>query len=391
MLFKVKIGLIVHVFIYNRMVGSKMDSIFEQIKRTEIMNANTILTVQQYIYKKNPDFLSQQKARILADALHKMIDAALPNYDQETKTKIRNRLLQQKLSSTSFSINVQDIVEVSIELVDENDIVNHLPLWLTDKLAGEIEEVETYIKKLIESSYNINSEIAATDDIDSPSPMTILNPLNDSVRNEVEPRGKKWKKSHLTLVTIMIVGSVYIVGNKEISSHLFKEELQIEEGLKDTNSGEMKEYNGPPNDLTGYLQYEQVNETSLRNWLNNRDSLLADEPYFSTILSVAKEFNIHPFLLFAITGQEQSYVPRSNQNAVEIANNPFNVFHSWEDYNTDILNSSQIAARTIVNLSKDRPEGTDPIQWINRKYAEDKNWWRGVSSIFDMLTREVAD
>ncbi|WP_144449105.1 hypothetical protein [Halalkalibacter nanhaiisediminis] len=368
-----------------------MDSIFEQIKRTEIMNANTILTVQQYIYKKNPDFLSQQKARILADALHKMIDAALPNYDQETKTKIRNRLLQQKLSSTSFSINVQDIVEVSIELVDENDIVNHLPLWLTDKLAGEIEEVETYIKKLIESSYNINSEIAATDDIDSPSPMTILNPLNDSVRNEVEPRGKKWKKSHLTLVTIMIVGSVYIVGNKEISSHLFKEELQIEEGLKDTNSGEMKEYNGPPNDLTGYLQYEQVNETSLRNWLNNRDSLLADEPYFSTILSVAKEFNIHPFLLFAITGQEQSYVPRSNQNAVEIANNPFNVFHSWEDYNTDILNSSQIAARTIVNLSKDRPEGTDPIQWINRKYAEDKNWWRGVSSIFDMLTREVAD
>lgn len=109
----------------------------------------------------------------------------------------------------------------------------------------------------------------------------------------------------------------------------------------------MKEYNGPPNELT-VLQYEQVNKTSLRDWLNNQDSQLADEPYFSTILSVVQEFNLHPSLLFVITGQEQGYVPRSNQNAVEIANNHFNVFHSWQDYNTDILNSSQIVARTIA-------------------------------------------
>ena len=68
-----------------------------------------------------------------------------------------------------------------------------------------------------------------------------------------------------------------------------------------------------------------------------------------------------------------------------MANNPFNVYHSWEDFSTNISESSQITARTIVNLSKDRPEEVDPIHWINRKYAEDGNWWQGVSSIFNQL------
>jgi hypothetical protein len=116
--------------------------------------------------------------------------------------------------------------------------------------------------------------------------------------------------------------------------------------------------------------------------LTSRNSLLADEPYFTDIMMTAKEFDIHPALLFAITGQEQGFVPKNNKRAREIVNNPFNVYYSWQDFNTTTKESAQIAARTINRLSKDRPEGTEPLVWINRQYAEDPNWSTGVSSIF---------
>ena len=113
--------------------------------------------------------------------------------------------------------------------------------------------------------------------------------------------------------------------------------------------------------------------------------MLAEEPYFSAIIRASKEFNLNPHILFAITGQEQSFVPKNNENAEKIANNPFNVFHSWQEYNTDIYDSSRIAARTVINLAKDKPNNIDIFDWINSKYADDKNWGRGVKEIFETL------
>jgi hypothetical protein len=49
--------------------------------------------------------------------------------------------------------------------------------------------------------------------------------------------------------------------------------------------------------------------------VKKRDSMLAKEPYLSTIIATAKQYNIHPFLLLAIAGQEQSLVPNSNKKA----------------------------------------------------------------------------
>src|SRR5690606_7833302 len=117
-------------------------------------------------------------------------------------------------------------------------------------------------------------------------------------------------------------------------------------------------------------------------YLESKSSVLADQPYFDAIISAAEDFDLHPVLLFAITGQEQGFVPKTNKQHKEIANNPFNVFHSWQDFNTNIEQSAEIAARTVFNLSKDRPDDVDPFTWINRKYAEDPKWSDGVRSIF---------
>jgi hypothetical protein len=77
--------------------------------------------------------------------------------------------------------------------------------------------------------------------------------------------------------------------------------------------------------------------------------------------------------------------------ALEIANNPFNVFHSWKEYNTTITQSARIAARTVVNSSKNRPDGIDPFTWINRRYAEDQLWADGVRSIWTSMSKHIAD
>ncbi|WP_291637927.1 hypothetical protein [Clostridium sp.] len=142
--------------------------------------------------------------------------------------------------------------------------------------------------------------------------------------------------------------------------------------------------------LANYLLYKNVNISSLKGYLKSKNSLLVEEPYFSTILSVCEDFNLNPLIMFAITGQEQSFVPKSNENAYKIANNPFNVFNSWKKYNTSIEDSTSIAARTVVNLSKNRPANIDALTWINRKYSEDGNWSKAVRSIFKQLESNVS-
>ena len=137
------------------------------------------------------------------------------------------------------------------------------------------------------------------------------------------------------------------------------------------------------------LRYTEVDRASLKKWLTGKNSLLSEEPYFSAIIGTAKKYDIHPFLLFAITGQEQAFVPKDKSNAKKIANNPFNVYGSWQDYNTNIYDTSELAAKVIIKSSKDRPVYINAIKWINRKYAEDENWWKSVASIFNSMRSEI--
>lgn len=145
------------------------------------------------------------------------------------------------------------------------------------------------------------------------------------------------------------------------------------------------------NELPARLRYREVDREKLQDYLAGRQSLLRQEPYFTTILDTAREFDIHPLLLFAITGQEQAFVPDDHPQADRIVNNPFNVYHSWQDFNTTTAHSAAVASRTIIRLSQNRPAGIDPVEWINREYAEDPLWHRGVNSLFAAMERYIAE
>lgn len=138
--------------------------------------------------------------------------------------------------------------------------------------------------------------------------------------------------------------------------------------------------------------YSDQNWAQVRAYLASYNSVLADPPYFEVIIDVGMQKNLDPRLLFAITGQEQSFVRKGSINAKRIANNPFNVYTSWKDYNTGIRDSAEIAANTVLNTMAQIPYNVHPIKALNDIYAEDPRWWIGVDYFYnEMLELEDSN
>ncbi|ULO07148.1 M23 family metallopeptidase [Paenibacillus sp. 19GGS1-52] len=158
------------------------------------------------------------------------------------------------------------------------------------------------------------------------------------------------------------------------------------------------EYVFPPGSempsLPSELGYQSLNMDSMLQFLEKRKSALADRSLLQMIDDAGRTKNVSPYLLIAITGQEQSFVPRNNNHASEIIRNPWNVYGCWckgKGAQLSTGESAQIAANTITKLSQDLPAGRDPIQWLSAKdnprgyYAADNGWWIGVSKYFKLL------
>ena len=142
------------------------------------------------------------------------------------------------------------------------------------------------------------------------------------------------------------------------------------------------------------IQYKQIkNPGAVIAWLNAKNSMEAGQKYLDIVDAAGKKYSINPLLLLAITGQEQSFVPKDSPYASQIIKNPWNVYGSWQDYAPGYEKAALIAAQTVNRLSADCPAGMNPLHWIDspqnprNRYAEDTNWWKGVSIFFDQLMR----
>lgn len=142
------------------------------------------------------------------------------------------------------------------------------------------------------------------------------------------------------------------------------------------------------------LSYRPLRTEAVLVYLTSKNSALADPVILAMIDKAGKAQNVDPHFLVAITGQEQSFVPKNKKHAELIVRNPWNVFGCWCNGNGAQLTTDEaalIAAKTIVKLSQSRPAQVDPVYWLVSRdnphgyYAEHTGWWLGVKKFYKAI------
>lgn len=387
-----------------------------------VLSPADVSNIRKYVQHKYGALPQEKKTEMIADAVNRIIHKQLPSFDESIKRQVTAQLIRTAVLEQKRPVRADDIFAACLLLLDdrEQDMEQPMHQWVEkqlqcvveieryrqamDKLRSSIEHMDTSALPLPSASLTVNEswlqlkndlqpaddEPLAEDMLSAgaagspgladviPLPLLLAAPQNAPVPHK--------RRNHVIvygLLSILLVSVTLLYG--ESLTRTLRGAQPEPLILAPIEPVEIVELDGLPQEL----RYVEIDKKRLTEYLKGKSSILARKPYLDAIIAQAKSFDIHPLLLFAITGQEQAFVPTTNKQAKEIANNPFNVFHSWKEYNTTISDSAEIASRTIVNLSKGRPEGMDPFTWINRKYAEDPNWSNGVRSIFASMKQYV--
>lgn len=386
-----------------------MQAVLEGLKTKPIMRNEDIFILRDYINKKYPDSGINEQAKILANAVHRIIDKHLQEFNERYRSQIRISLLRKAVSKNHYAINNDDVFKTCIAIHNyEEDYTESLTHWVNDRqeipvsretLIKFVNRVRQYAGDKLEHDWSIILECLNNVEFESES-FQLLPKLDlPKVVAGLWPRiaggfrhvSGVWlkNKSYQVMAALLLISiGVSLQPLKNLP-------LSVPQMVVSNNTAPSKTKAYRPTTrseiLSEDLLYQEVNTSRLRQSLIERNSTLAEEPYFSVIINSAKEFNVNPIFLFAIAGQEQSFVPKQDKEAVIIANNPFNVYHSWAEYNTSIQDSARIASVTISNLLWTKPDAIDPVTWINQHYSEDDKWRVGISRIFKDLSQETEE
>lgn len=352
------------------------------MENVSLLSPTDIKIIRRYVHTKYAPLPGNRRADIVADAIRRTLQQRLPDVPIHMKNRMTDELISRCLVDEQRDVNPEDVLDLCAEFdVDDAErnetLVAPILNWANERAPGRWSSEQLTTRLNRRKLYTITIDPELTGHIERRSKFLWISRIG--LR-----RRKLWSKLAKPSIGWILFAAVIIsaIG----SSFLFESAAVTDSEIANKAPAIVTVPELPPDSgMPEELRYTEFDVSAVKIYLKSRDGLLAEEPYFEAIVESAKKHDIHPLLLFAITGQEQGFVPKSNKAAKQIANNPFNVFHSWEDYNTDITNSADIASKLIVKLAKSRPEGHDPFEWFNNTYAEDPLWSDGVRNIFNKL------
>lgn len=395
-----------------------MDSFLRELSVKKVITVEDILLFKKYIAKKYKDYSSDYRSEILSNAVHQVLDKSIPAMDKKSIKTIKQKLLENCLAKDGQPVLLIDIFNVCISIENKpSNFYDNLINWGNSHAQNKITktDIEKYnvdlypfqlkdpvlipMEKVFESSEDNNFiDVAVIEavrtiyDVQRPVSYTQFETFTRflSLKSIILSGGAKFFTAFL-IISILFLSNQYVL----IPTHFFEKPIGTQKLLNlqtlkyesFDGTAALNSYNPLESALPNNFKYKTINEISLKKYLMGRKSLLVEEPYFSTIIAASKKYNLNPLVLFAITGQEQGFVAKSSPASNMMANNPFNIYHSWKEYNTNIGDACQIVCVTIINLCMDRPFGENPFSWINKKYAQDQNWAKSVSSIYYSLER----
>ncbi|WP_051250808.1 glucosaminidase domain-containing protein [Paenibacillus harenae] len=364
-----------------------------------VLSPTDVRKIRSYVHHKYAAMPQEARAEIVADAVSRIIHKQLPDFEDKMKRAVTAELIRMSVVEQQRPVKADDIFQICLGM-SLNESSNYEPLhkWVEEQLKISCEK--PVLRRLLDEltkEDNLQSErrngswlqlkgLLTADGLMEQPAAAVLQaadifelPYAQTAALKKKHRAKAFIYG---LLSLLLLASSLLYGWSLSKPSVNR--LQPPVMTKPVTPAAL-----PVNEMPGELQYHEINRDRLKDYLKNKSSALAEQPYFDAIISAAESFDLHPVLLFAITGQEQGFVPVTDKQHKKIANNPFNVFHSWQEFNTNIQQSAEIAARTVSNLSKNRPSDVDPFTWINRKYAEDPNWADGVRSIFTAITAYI--
>ncbi|CAM4433846.1 hypothetical protein FHS16_001663 [Paenibacillus endophyticus] len=371
-----------------------------------ILSPTDIRNIRSYVQRKYAAMPHDQRAEIVADAVKRIIHKQLPQFDLALRQTVTETLIRTSVLEKQRPVRAEDIFEACMSLDrSDSDVYDPLHDWVEQQLAISCEKPlmqrlmdelripeEQSVTHMKDAENGILAQLKARLDAEGIVGGKTKAPMGQAQVISMPHPG--WRRSLAS--TTSWRNAIYVF----LSFCLITATLLYGWSLNRPSINMLQ----PPatvlpakpiplevDGLPAELRYNEIDQKRLIQYLKSKSSILAEQPYFGAIITAAKSFDIHPVILFAITGQEQSFVPTSNKRHKEIANNPFNVFHSWQEFNTNIKQSAEIAARTVYHLSLNRPDEIDPFKWINRKYAEDPKWSDGVRAIFYSILSYLDD
>lgn len=395
-----------------------MNELVAALKSYIILSLNDLYRIKKTLTERYAHMSPLDRADLLALAVHNHLNKHLAGIDEARHDELKNAILSATLAKHVYTITRFDIFEAIFDLdVSESSRVEIAESWLAESVKNPVPRwaLEDYMNRV---------PFRATMPKQGESHMSAMSlSPNRQLRKIVDLRRLilEWFE-HVNyesfnryiarnLVIILLVTLLALITGT-FASLIIKPDPYVSL----TSEVDYKNYlglfsldrvylitgiQGESNDETirlslrkqpfdfGLLtplkafKYKPINYFEVRHYiLTARNGLIGQSSHFNQILHSAYVNDIDPLLLLAIIGQEQAFIPRDGQNASEIINNPYNVYHSWIIYNTTLRDSTQIAINTIKNRLKTAPPDVSPFQWLNTVYAEDVNWHQGVRLIY---------
>lgn len=398
---------------------------------TALLSPGDVSVIRRYVRTKYAPMPETSQAEIVADAISRTIRKRLPDWPDPLKSRVADKLIASCVVAEGREVYALDVLRYcgDLELADESQAVS-LMRWLNERTPDDwtLDQIVVRTDQGLAlrsdapgaswdaSNRRSRSHMMGIHDASSlqhEAPQAVM-PSSDSFIGLEAPARPVPADATETLVSEASVASHAseraVDANDRRSVRLSPAALRwtvlaamlllaltavLTQALPktaDVPNVPLMDRQGSPAGAADIdanagqpFAFQAFDAGAVKAYLQGRDSLLAEEPYFTAIVESGRTHGIDPLLLFAVAGQEQGFVPKSAKKAKQIANNPFNVFHSWQDYNTNIGDSSGIAARLLAKLTSRIPEGEEPFAWMNRTYAEDPNWADGVRAIYSKL------
>lgn len=378
-----------------------MKELLQTLNNKVVINDLIVRRMKYEISMLFYDKPSKERANILAKKIHAQLDESLEGVDEKDKEDIRRLLLINSFlvipNPVSDNINYGHVLN-TLTNYDDNDTEtkDRLNKWLgsyTDVTYDEA-SLTQYIKsykikssgkivKTAASTYEPTYKKASLEEVSKPPQAPI---------DEALYKYRPTRRAFIIPVVILIMLLLYSFFHLDLyekprddMAFIIPEnyddtiEMTVLEELKHVRKVNIRI-------IPETYRYKEMDLKVLSAYLEEKNSMLIRDDYLATIDRLAEKYYVNPYLLIAIIGQEQGFVPQDHEYADSIIKNPYNVFGSWQDYNTTFEEATIICLNTITTALKNRPEEMDLIEFLNGKYSEDENWYKGVQIIFETLS-----